>query len=70
MAEQDSCPVCGALPCDWVNNPHESKRPAPGKIIAALCHLTDNPNTPYFFGKDLAEWRHRGRLWLLEEGNT
>jgi hypothetical protein len=21
--EQKSCPACGALPCDWVNNPHE-----------------------------------------------
>lgn len=38
-----------------------------GTILAALCHLTDAPPTPTFFGHDLAEWRHRGRLWLLNE---
>lgn len=97
--EKESCPVCGALPCDWVDDPHQaesalcmaladirrvagvgvrpmlSELPAAiearlngaGTILAALCHLTDNPPTSTFFGKDLAEWRHRGRLWLLNE---
>ena len=23
MTEAESCPLCGALPCDWVDNPHE-----------------------------------------------
>ncbi len=24
LAEIESCPSCGALPCDWCNNPHAS----------------------------------------------
>lgn len=24
MHDIESCPTCGALPCDWVNNPHEA----------------------------------------------
>jgi hypothetical protein len=27
MNEMESCPSCGALPCDWVNNPHEIWQP-------------------------------------------
>ncbi len=23
MTEAETCPLCGALPCDWVDNPHE-----------------------------------------------
>ena len=23
MDEVETCPLCGALPCDWCNNPHE-----------------------------------------------
>lgn len=44
--ELDSCPLCGALPCDWVDNPHQSPhalstpappQPANGeRIIAGL----------------------------------
>lgn len=40
-----------------------------GTILAAICHLTDNPPTSTFFGRDLAEWRHRGWLWLLNESS-
>lgn len=25
MSEQNPCPLCGALPCDWVDNPHAAK---------------------------------------------
>lgn len=24
MSEIEPCPACGALPCDWVDNPHDS----------------------------------------------
>jgi len=26
--ELESCPSCGALPCDWVDNPHASSPPS------------------------------------------
>ena len=25
LQEIDSCPLCGALPCDWVSNPHKQE---------------------------------------------
>ena len=27
-SELESCPKCGALPCDWTDNPHEPATPA------------------------------------------
>ncbi len=34
--ELKPCPRCGALPCDWVNNPH---RPEPDveRVARAIC---------------------------------
>lgn len=25
LNEKESCPLCGALPCDWVNDPHQAR---------------------------------------------
>ncbi len=30
MAEIEPCPLCGALPCDWADNPHVA-RPSPAR---------------------------------------
>lgn len=98
-AAKENCPLCGALPCDWTDDPHQTRdsvfmaladlrikavlgeRPmlteVPGLIaerlhkataaLSALAELSVSPPGKTVFGKDLAEWRHRARLWLLNE---
>jgi hypothetical protein len=71
--EQESCPLCGALPCDWVDDPHklheknETRLQEATRIIAALKDFTPGSETQTIFGKDYAEWRHRAILWLLDQ---
>ena len=31
--ELESCPSCGALPCDWVDNPHAAQPPQPQRVV-------------------------------------
>ena len=33
--ELDSCPACGAIPCDWVDNPH-AREAALTEVVEAL----------------------------------
>lgn len=44
-SEMESCPLCGALPCDWVDNPHtELSRNAlqlPAPKSAAVAELVE-----------------------------
>jgi hypothetical protein len=34
--EQESCPACGALPCDWVTNPHQAAEARAGSLSTQL----------------------------------
>lgn len=61
LAEIESCPSCGALPCDWCNNPHAStlkpseRGPTNDEIIAEAKRISDlewegNEEHADFFG--------------------
>jgi hypothetical protein len=67
-----SCPLCHALPVDWVDDPHQAhsalteRLHSATQIIAALKDIVMAPASTVF-GKGRAEWRHRAVLWLLNE---
>jgi hypothetical protein len=97
--EKENCPLCGALPCDWCDDPHQTQdalfmalaslrikaglgeRPMLTEVpdliaerlhkakmvLSALADLQDDEPARTVFGADLSEWRHRARLWLLNE---
>jgi hypothetical protein len=46
--EANPCPSCGALPCDWVNNPH----PPSGSEVPTWPELVE-----YWKAKAVADWQ-------------
>jgi hypothetical protein len=42
----EPCPACGALPCDWVNNPSETDPSGPQRSEAALSATDAGPSSP------------------------
>ena len=36
LTDLEPCPMCGALPCDWVNNPHTQSAEAVAAIDALV----------------------------------
>lgn len=72
MTEQHSCPLCGALPCDWVGDPHAAHAETNDRlhrakmIIAALKDYTSLTSSNTIFGKSAADWKHKAIEWLLE----
>ena len=48
VSELEPCQLCGALPCDWVNDPHKTPTPDAGRLVdeydiaAAVTNLAAN----------------------------
>lgn len=62
---KDSCPLCGALPADWVSDPHDDMREAI-QIIAALRSITISPGSTVY-GKDAGQWAFLAGEWLTKD---
>lgn len=41
MTEIDPCPLCGALPCDWVDNPHVAEASQTIKSLTARAEAAE-----------------------------
>lgn len=65
--EKDSCPMCGALPADWVSDPHERNERA-NQIIVAFHALTSGiAVNGTWCGRDAGQWAYSARQWILNE---
>lgn len=58
------CPDCGALPCDWGDNP--SRNDGAYRIIADAVAVYGKPGGPWNVPSDPGGWLDRARNWLAE----
>ncbi len=63
VSDIEPCPACGALPCDWVNNPHWRafvSAPKDGSYILAIVAPNDSRYLGHCAGR-VFTIRHEGR---------
>jgi hypothetical protein len=62
LHEIDTCPLCGALPCDWVNNPLQTLEPVSRALEALVSAERAYRGAHDLYGDGS---REAGRTWDL-----